>query len=866
MFMYIIFIIILIALIIIYYIIFTFNNKIENFIDYSLDNIQFELTIDNADINKFELVSYSNNIITVTKKIVIYGLPVYMYECVDMPSGSDSIYAVFSSFVINKNSGNAAGNSILATTKTVSPSSIALRDYGFINKYGFNYIFFNFPDEIKTSIFTKVEILFANNGGYNVNNFNILSFNNSIVGNKISLETLINIPFIIEKEGVNQKISLSVNSIFTMENANLILIIYRLYELDISSIKFYFKNRIIKKDEKIEEPIISPKQTLKIFSENQNEQINMMNINSFYTDEEEETEKLYSSSGYNQTLNLLTKLRVPWAVYDANNISQDNSILIEQLTGGCKNATIKGSVSLENDTINYIKGDINSCIEFPENSMPSTFTICAITKYDNPNANKLSILKTLNDPKIIIGHSDNNRGVVKKFNYGYYTNNTSDASYEFKAKSSTDWVVTCIKSSGKDIRKTIIINNEKRGSIPLGSLTTNNRLIINSNIIDKRDCSDFGFSYMIIWNQVLSDNELVMVSNILNNYVIDSSKRINIDRTTITIKDGSTMKRAANSALDIMENFCIYKNGKYWIKPNGSEVPEYIYCILDKECKGGGWMLALKGSKNDTKTFKYSSSHWTTDTVHYPPDTLSYDDESIGELMENELDAKYNIYNSFKAKECLAMFNPKDYGKELNPAYYYNFYSLRKYGWLWHENNFNNGTAITLLDFFKSGKSQFYYSTPTLSNETSLINFMNSKYNSDLVTYLGFDYVYQNDKPKYKYKVLFDYNNQEYTPIISDYTRKGPCNINIWSTQNQFYSYGFNVGPLVDYEPSRGNWPHRVRWGFSFNENGDSKPTTNDVSGGIGMECRDYNAGDAIGCCHATAGENKHFSFKWFIR
>jgi hypothetical protein len=62
------------------------------------------------------------------------------------------------------------------------------------------------------------------------------------------------------------------------------------------------------------------------------------------------------------------------------------------------------------------------------------------------------------------------------------------------------------------------------------------------------------------------------------------------------------------------------------------------------------------------------------------------------------------------------------------------------------------------------------------------------------------------------------------------------------------------------------NWAHRVRWGGTFNENGGSLPTTNDVSGGIGMEQRSYSAGDAIGCCQNTTGLNKSLSFKWFIR
>ena len=119
--------------------------------------------------------------------------------------------------------------------------------------------------------------------------------------------------------------------------------------------------------------------------------------------------------------------------------------------------------------------------------------------------------------------------------------------------------------------------------------------------------------------------------------------------------------------------------------------------------------------------------------------------------METELDAKYNIYITFKAKECLAMFDPRDCGVENSPEYYYNLYQLKKYGWIWHEKNFNNGDAITLLDFFRSGKTQFDYSTPTLQNEQFLINYMNSVYNNPkMVRYLRFGSVYSDGTPRYK--------------------------------------------------------------------------------------------------------------------
>ena len=846
-------------------------NKSENFINYNVNEVQFQITPTINEISIFELVSYEYQYIT--KKINIYGLPVYIYECVDMPQPSDSIYVVFSSFILNKYSANSKGTSLLATTKSSNPSSVPLRDIGFLNKYKFNYIFFNFPDEIKENIFTRFEINFADRNGYDASNFNIFSFNNSSGESKISLDTLIKIPINRNNQGVNRSITFTINKKFTMENANLILIIYNLKEIDIASIRIYFKSPTTGLIEDTQEEV-APRETLRLISSNPNEQINIMGLDTLSTqieEEEEETTQFYSSGGITNNINLLTKLRVPWAVYDASIVCQNSdSVIIDQVKGGgCRNATISGPSTLEKDTIYYIKGTQNTCIEFPEGSMPTTYTICAITKYNNPNANKLEVLKTVySNPKIVIGHANNTRGIVTK------NDNicTIDASSDFKSKNPTEWVVTCIKSNGTNVRKTIIINNEKRGNILLENLTFKEKLIINSNNNNKNNCSDFGFSYMIIWDQLLSDNELVMVSRSLNNYLNDTSKKINIDRTLLTIKDGSTMFKAADSARDIMENFCITKNGRYWINTGGSGEPEYVFCIMDKKCKGGGWMLAMKGSKNDNKTFNYNSIYWTTDrTLNAHPFDRPDDFEENKFYMETNIDAKFRIFNTFKAKECLAIFDPRDFGKGNDPAYYTSYYSLREYGWIWHENNFNNGNKISLLDFFKSGKSQFFYSTRNTSenNELTLINYMNSKYDPNLVKFLGFEYPF-NYQEQYNRKILYSPEDRTY----NNPDNRAPCNIYIWSTQSQFYSFGFNVGPIIEetdpdkIAAARASWPHRVRWGGSYNENleKNSKPLSNDVSGGIGMEFNNYSAGDGFICCQNNTGQNRHFSFKWFIR
>ena len=168
----------------------------------------------------------------------------------------------------------------------------------------------------------------------------------------------------------------------------------------------------------------------------------------------------------------------------------------------------------------------------------------------------------------------------------------------------------------------------------------------------------------------------------------------------------------------------------------------------------------------------------------------------------------------------------------------------KHYGWRWVNNGFNSGTRITLLDFFALNKRNFLYTCRS----------QNANEISNLQTYM------KNNAVGGKYMLYSDF--QKFV-IGNSSRRKGysdvpPYNSLIWSTQSEYLSYGFNVYST--------NWKHKVRWGGTFNENATSIPDSNDISGGIGMEYKDYSAGDGLECCPATTGVNKSLSFKWFIR
>jgi hypothetical protein len=122
--------------------------------------------------------------------------------------------------------------------------------------------------------------------------------------------------------------------------------------------------------------------------------------------------------------------------------------------------------------------------------------------------------------------------------------------------------------------------------------------------------------------------------------------------------------------------------------------------------------------------------------------------------------------------------------------------------WTWLQNNFHNsGSTTTLISKFASSPTQTALETNT----------------SGSTTFSGYG-----------------------TPF---------------SKQTGYMFYGFNY---------QGNSSHKVRWGFSWNNETDQ--ATNDVSAGIGLSARSYSAGDAYGCCATNIGIDRSARVEVYIR
>ncbi len=208
------------------------------------------------------------------------------------------------------------------------------------------------------------------------------------------------------------------------------------------------------------------------------------------------------------TLDNILKTIPAWGMYSAETWNSSTNILPD-LTGNKRDATTKnvifnsgkGNGALGN--IKYLSGYKTSSILWPTGSIPANFTICSVTRYKGTSNNR--ILQSVKG-NWLHGHWGNKRGVT---HYDKWINPTSKGSVN-------DWVVCCGKNNGMTPNN-IVVDNLPSGEVVNG--TGNYQLSINSGGYSN-EYSDWEFSQLIIWDKILSNQELLAVSEALNNYLV----------------------------------------------------------------------------------------------------------------------------------------------------------------------------------------------------------------------------------------------------------------------------------------------------------------------------------------------------------
>jgi hypothetical protein len=161
----------------------------------------------------------------------------------------------------------------------------------------------------------------------------------------------------------------------------------------------------------------------------------------------------------------------------------------------------------------------------------------------------------------------------------------------------------------------------------------------------------------------------------------DTNGLLNISGAiAVTRLDGSTSALAAPNAVYLQQVCGNTTNGVYWINLPTVGATQ-IYCILDPACAGGGWMMAMKGTRGTT--FNFDSSYWTDINTTLNPTQTN----------RNDGDAKFNTFNWYQSKDWLAIWPDIGNGGDVRGGYG---------GWTWVENN-ATGNSESVLFFMYRG-------------------------------------------------------------------------------------------------------------------------------------------------------------------
>lgn len=215
--------------------------------------------------------------------------------------------------------------------------------------------------------------------------------------------------------------------------------------------------------------------------------------------------------------NLLTE-KAPWGRYSAGSFS---GTTLTDLTGNGRHATITGSYTSgtasgngATASIPYLTGSTASIqVLWPVGSIPATnFTICEISRYIGSSAgtngnNRIYGSSTSTAPDILIGHWNNVRGFV------YWGNSKTNNSTKGTL---TNWLSTCVKSGGTTP------NNILYDGIASGTATITNSAARNLSI-NYLEPGSWSITHLIIWDQVLTDTEMALVSGAFDTYLSTGS-------------------------------------------------------------------------------------------------------------------------------------------------------------------------------------------------------------------------------------------------------------------------------------------------------------------------------------------------------
>ena len=199
----------------------------------------------------------------------------------------------------------------------------------------------------------------------------------------------------------------------------------------------------------------------------------------------------------------------PWGIYTAENYVAGSTTLNEYRGNG-RNVTVSG-ISLGNASGNgstasipYLYGTTSSKMDWSAGSIPSTFTICVVEKYNGTNNNRILQSSAGN---WILGYWSGYAGMG--YFEGWITNTSSSIPQR-------NWNVFIGKNSG-GTPNNVMANGQGVGTATGGTGGGSYKLTINNGPYG--EASDFALSYVFIWDQALSDTSMQLISAAIHSYL-----------------------------------------------------------------------------------------------------------------------------------------------------------------------------------------------------------------------------------------------------------------------------------------------------------------------------------------------------------
>jgi len=223
--------------------------------------------------------------------------------------------------------------------------------------------------------------------------------------------------------------------------------------------------------------------------------------------------KLFKSSivfSYANLISLVNSI-TPWGMYSPD--SWANNTLYDLTNNGRHASTSSVNFNRSpgngaNGNLAYLYGNTSSTINWPNGSIPSTFTIASMTRYTGGANNRILV------------------GTANNWLHGHWGNQTGLCHYDgWKAypgiPNVTNWCV-CVGTNNGNVAmpNNIISNNSAIGNIANGG-SSNNTLTIGSGWTG--ELSNWAFGGLIIWDQPLNKDQMLIVSKALNQMLIDGS-------------------------------------------------------------------------------------------------------------------------------------------------------------------------------------------------------------------------------------------------------------------------------------------------------------------------------------------------------